>query len=220
MQIRTGWWAVAAVGLLVLAPSARAECPKSASGQAMATGEGRASASAENAAKRRLGAERAAYLDALSRLKGCLTADEAAKLTSVTVTDVRYFDSEPIVEVDVAVASEGPAKFVVLGAAAPSTKADNVQKARVGATRAALTYARRNAAESLDALLPTSDKAGTAKKFFSALLTNCDATEVSYWDDGAVSMKVECSKEAKAEPVETKAPAVRTREAVEADEEE
>ena len=47
---------------------------------------------------------------------------------------------------------------------------------------------------------------------FEALLTGCDATEVSYWDDGAVSMKVECSKADKGEATEKPAPKVQSRE--------
>lgn len=220
MTMRTGWMVAAALGLVAVASPARAECGKTADGLAMATGSGKAFTGGETAAKRRLGAERAAYLDALTKLRACLKPEQVEKVVSVTVSDVRYFDSEPIVEVDVAANTQGPAKFVVLGGAAPKVSADNIQKVRIGATRAALTLARRNAAEALNVLLPAAEKEGTARKSFSALLTDCDATEVSYWDDGAVSMKVECSKEAKAERVETPAPGIQTREKVEPVEEE
>ena len=88
----------------------------------------------------------------------------------------------------------------------------NLQKVRLGATRAALSLARRNAREALDAFLPEAEKAGTARKSFEGLLTGCDGTEVSYWDDGAVSMKVECSKADKGELAEKAPPAVQSRE--------
>lgn len=215
MRMRTGWMiGVMFVGASLALP-AQAECDKSAAGAAMATGEGKAFTTGTSASQRRLGAERAAYMDALGKLRACLTPDELKALTSVTIAGVRYYDSDPLVEVDVQAQIEGPAKFVVLGSAAPKMDGKDIKKVRIGATRAALTLARRNAAEALNVILPESENEGTARKSFTALLTNCDATEVSYWDDGAVSMKVECSKDAKAEKVEVPAPALLTRDVAE-----
>lgn len=215
MRMRTGWMLGVVFTGAVLALPAQAQCEKKADGATVATGEGKAFTSATSASQRRLGAERAAYMDALAKLRACLSPEALESLASVTVADVRYFDSEPLVEVDLQAQSEGPVKFVVLGSAAPKMDGKDINKVRIGATRAALTLARRNAAEALNVILPESEKEGTARKSFMALLTDCDATQVSYWDDGAVSMKVECSKDAKAEKVEVPAPAILEREIAE-----
>lgn len=204
--------ALVVLALSLTSQAARAECSRNADGDAFATGEGRARANADTTAMRRLGAERAAYLDALTKLKACLEG-EKPQFKSVTVSDVRYFDSEPIVEVDLVGKAEGHARLVVLASASPRAKAGaNIHKVRLDATRAAVALARRNASEALDVLWPNdAAKEGSAKSSFTALLTGCDATQVSYWDDGAVSVRVECSNEAKAEQIKGPAPALRQR---------
>lgn len=217
MRVRTGWTIAAVVVGVAAALPAQAQCEKTAEGVITATGEGKAFSAATSASQRRLGAERAAYMDALTRLRGCMTAEELESLSAVTVAAVRYYDSEPLVEVDLRAQGKGPAKFVVIGSAAPKMDGKDINKVRIGATRAALTVARRNAAEALDLILPKGEKEGSARKSFTALLTRCDATEVSYWDDGAVSMKVECSEGAKAEKVELPAPAILEREGSDAE---
>lgn len=215
MRMRTGWMIAVMFASVAWTLPAQAQCEKADSGAAMATGEGKAFTKATSASQRRLGAERAAYMDALTKLRACLTPDELKALSSVTISSVRYYDSEPLVEVDIEAQSDGPAKFVVLGSAAPSMDGKDIKTVRIAATRAALTLARRNASEALNVILPESEKEGTARKSFTALLTNCDATEVSYWDDGAVSLKVECSNDAKAEKVEVPAPTILKRDAPE-----
>ncbi len=182
---------------LVLILSARAsaeECPTTPAGDPYATGQAAASATADSAGLRRVGAERAAFLDALTHLKTCL-GERAKTVTGWSVAAVRYFDSDPIVEVDVSARFDKTPVVTVLGAALPDTsKKGGIDQVRVEATRAAVISARRNAAEALDVVFATEGTAGKVRKTLASTLSACATGEVAYWDDGSVSVKVTCGK--------------------------
>jgi hypothetical protein len=175
------------------------ECPKSAAGAAFATGSGSGNAKADTAGLRRLGAERAAFMDALGKLRACL-GPKAKDVTGWSIADVRYFDSDPIVEVDVAAAFDAKQQVTVLGSALPNAAktaaaGGNVKQARLETTRAAVTMAQRNARESLEAAFPAADGAeGEAKKVLAGSLGGCVTNEITYWDDASVNVKLTCGK--------------------------
>lgn len=167
-------------------------------GSARATGLGNRNAKTDNPAIARLSAERGAFLDALAKLKPCLQAGEESKLSGWEIAAIRYFDSDPVVEIDlVARLGEETKKVSALGSALPSkARLDSgatLAQLRIETTRAATVVAQRNAKESLDALLPSSSKAGAElRSTLQGTLGSCAATDVTYWDDQAVSVRVTC----------------------------
>jgi hypothetical protein len=193
--------ALAACALAALPGTARAaECAKNAAGKPFATGNGKNNPKAETKGKARLGAERAAFFDALSQLKDCL-GDQAKGVTGWTVADVRYFDSDPIVEVDVAASFEPAPQVTVLGSAVPNLdKGDaNVKKVRLDTQRAATAIAQRNAKEALDVVFPDGSE-GETRSQLAGSLGACQVVDINYWSDQAVSVKVTCGKDVKAAP--------------------
>ncbi len=194
--------------LVASATAARAEpCAQTASHQPFATGSGKADPRADSAGLRRLGAERAAFLDALVRLRACL-GPRASTVTGWSVAAVRYFDSDPIVEVDVAASFDKAPQLTVLGSALPdvareSLRGGNVKRARLETTRAAVTMAQRNATEALDVLFPsTGEKGGDVKQTLAGSLGGCATSDIAYWGDQAVSVRLTCGQAIKPAPVE------------------
>lgn len=215
-MIRSTFLFAALSAAALSAAPARAECAKSPTGAPMATGEGKGSSDAKNAAVRRVKAERAAYLDALTKLRACLGEEGVAKVTGLGVVETRYFDSDPIVEVDVAALTGEQPKVVLLASAPPKTDAGSVNKIRLATTRAAVTLAQRGAAEALDAFVPAAEKTGTVRASLEGVLGGCQEKEVAFWDDGAVSVTVECSKGEKGDVVKKGQPEVKARDAKDA----
>ena len=197
MTIRVAVLSVVA-GLSLTAGAARAaECPVTYAGLPYATGMGKGNPSADSAGVRRLGAERAAFMGALANLKACL-GDKAKDVTGWSIVEVRYFDSDPLVEIDVAASSKAQ-QITVIGSGLPTAKKDaNVADARVSATRAALSTARRNAQEALDAVFPSAGAPGNVKKTLKGTLNGCATGKTTYWDDQAVTVEITCSKTATA----------------------
>lgn len=194
--------ALAACALALPATVHAAECQKNAAGKPFATGNGKQNPKAETKGKARLGAERAAFFDALTQLKACL-GDQAKTVTGWTVADVRYFDSDPIVEVDVAASFEPAPQVTVLGSAVPNLdKGDaNVKKVRLETQRAATAIAQRNAKEALDVAFPEGSE-GDTRAQLSGSLGACQVVDINYWSDQAVSVKVTCGKDVKAASAE------------------
>jgi uncharacterized membrane protein YdfJ with MMPL/SSD domain len=205
MSGRAVWGAVVALGCaiccaVVLAPATAraAECAKSAAGAPMATGKGNVNAKAETAGKARLGAERAAFLDALTELRKCL-GDKASTVTGWTVAEVRYFDSDPVVEVDVAASFDPAPQVTVLGSSIPDVEkvqaaGGNIASARLTTTRSAEAVAKRNAQEALGAVFPETGAAGAARQELAGMLGGCVRADLTYWDDQAVTVKLTCGK--------------------------
>lgn len=200
MSLRPALAALAFAALALVAAGARAEeCPRNAAGQSYATGTGSGSAKADTAGLRRVGAERAAFFDGLNKLRGCL-GDKANKVTGWNVAEVRYFDSDPIVEVDVLAAFDAAAQVTILGSALPNlarsaAAGGNIKEARLSTTRAAVAMAQRNAKEALDAVFPSTDgAAGSVKKELAGSVGGCVTSDIAYFDDQAVSVKVTCGR--------------------------
>lgn len=194
MALRSALLVVVAVGLS--SQVASAECSKNTAGAAFATGTGKADAKADSPAKRRLFAEKAAYMEALKGLKACLGDEEASKIGGWTISEVRYFDSDPIVEVDIAALPANADRVAVIGSGLPDLKnaAAGVKGVRIGAERAAKLSAMANAKAALAKAFP-SGKEGEARHTFEGMLTGCVATNVAYWDDQSVTLKLECGKD-------------------------
>ena len=190
--------------LLLAAPAAAraADCAQSADGRPLATGSGNASAKADTKGKARLGAERAAFLDGLSKLKACL-GEKAKTVTGWSITEVRYYDADPIVEVDVAAAFDAAPQITVLGSALPNLDkgADNVKKIRLETQRAATAVAQRNAMEALAVVFPEGE-GGDLRQQLAGSLGACQIVDITYWSDQAVTVKSTCGKDVKATSVE------------------
>lgn len=191
---------VLALSIAAASSAHAAECAKNASGQPMATGNGKANPKAAGKGQSRLQAERAAFLDALTNLRGCL--DKAKSPTGWSIADVRYFDSDPIVEVDVVALFDGAPQVTVLGSAVPNTDSGetNVKKLRLSTQTAAKTVAQRNAAEALNVVFPEGT-AGDLKHELSGSLSSCQPIDIAYWADAAVSVKLTCGKGVNVPPV-------------------
>jgi hypothetical protein len=159
----------------------------------MATGTANANAKAASKGASRLGAERAAFLEALKNLKSCL-GDGPSKVTGWTISEVRYFDSDPVVEVDVAASTAADPKVTILGSGIPNLGGASVGDVRVKTTRSATLNAQRNAKEALDVAFPNDGAAGETKKVIAGTLKGCATTKISYWDDQAVTVTLECGK--------------------------
>ncbi len=186
------------VAVMLASPAARAQCAKTASGQPYATGTGDADPAAETAGLRRLGAERAAFLDALAKLHACLGA-KASGVTGWSLAAVRYFDSDPIVEVDVAATFDQAPRIAVLGSALPNIaremrRGSNIKRLRLSTTRAAKVMAERNAAEALNVVFPAGGKTGDVRQVVAGAIGGCATTDIAYWSDQAVSVKLICGK--------------------------
>jgi hypothetical protein len=207
MFLRPAGLCLAAIAL-ASSGTARAECATSAAGQPYATGSAAASASASTVTTRRLGAERAAFLDALSKLKKCV-GDKGKPITGWSLLAVRYFDSDPVVETDVGARFDDIPVVTALGSAAVSTAKSTKDEVRIDTTQAAVTIAQRNAKEALDIVFPV-DAAGSVRQTLSGTLDRCVTSEASYWDDGAISVKLTCGKglDPKQETVKKGQPAV------------
>jgi hypothetical protein len=195
-----------------------APCQTTPTGAPRATGGGKGNAKAATSGLRRLQAERAAFLDAVTQLKACL-GEKASEAKGWSISDVRYFDSDPIVEVDVVALLEGAPQVTVLGSGLPNTKkaqeaGGGLQQAKIEARRAAISNAQRNAKEALDAVLPKEGDAGRAYQELSGSLGACSLDDVAFWDDQAISVKLTCGRAAPAEkaPEEHPAPAVQKHE--------
>jgi hypothetical protein len=216
MSIRVIAVAVLLAGGLSGSPAFAADCKKNAAGAPTVTGSGNADAKAENAGKRRLGAERGALLDALRQIKSCL-GDNAGKVTGWSITDVRYFDADPVVEMDVTASFEASPRVTVLGSGLPDLKkaalTGNTGHARVQTTRAAVLSAQRNAKEALDAAFPSEGSGGELKQTIVGSLGGCSTDLVSYWDDQAVTVRLTCGKDVEkgSEPEPKDAPKVEKR---------
>lgn len=204
--------ALAACALAIPGTALAAECQKNAAGKPVVTGSGKANPKAETKGHARLGAERAAFFDALIQLKACL-GDQAKAVTGWTVSDIRYFDSDPVVEVDLAASFEPTPHVTVLGSAIPNlAKGDvNVKKVRLETQRAATAVAQRNAKEALDVAFPEGSE-GDTRSQISGSLGACQVVDLNYWSDQAVSLKLTCGKDVKAAPAEGHdAPAIQKR---------
>jgi len=190
-----------------------AECAQNKAGAPMATGKGNVTQK-ESAGLSRLFAERAAFLDALGELRKCM-GEKASTVTGWTVSEVRYFDSDPVVEVDVAGTFDAAPQVTALGSGIPDVEkikaqGGNVASARLTTKQSAVNAAKRNAKEALDALWPASGASGAAKQEISGMLGGCVVGDIAYWDDHAVSVKVTCGRGvvSKGDPEGHKAPPV------------
>jgi hypothetical protein len=184
-------------------PAARAaDCTPNAAGQPVATGNGNGNAKADTKGKARLQAERGAFLDALTKLRACL-GDKAKTVTGWSIADVRYFDSDPIVEIDVVASFDAAPQVTVLGSAVPNLDKgeENVKKVRLATQRAATAIAQRNAKEALDVVFPSGD-GDAAKSQLAGSLGGCQVVDIAYWSDQAVSVKATCGKDVKPASVE------------------
>lgn len=193
--------------LSLSAASAVAEpCALSSDGAPMATGKGNASPRFKTDGQKRLGAEQAAFMTALVGLRSCL-GERAAEVTGWKLGEVRYFDADPLVEVDVVALFDGAPQAVVLGSAVPGAGSD-IKAVRLNTTRAARVNAQRAAKAALDALLPASGKTGEASQRIAGSLGGCELQDIAYWDDQAVSVQLSCGKAPAAPPEPHPAPAV------------
>jgi hypothetical protein len=188
-----------AVVLMLGAFSARVakadDCARGANNNPMATGSGNAGVNAANAGAKRLGAERAAFLDATNKLKKCL-GDRVKSVTGWSLSPVRYFDADPIVEVDVMALFDKTPTVTVIGSALPSTTSGgNAKSERIKTTTGAKTLAQRNAKEALRAVFPTQGETeGDISSRLMGSLGACSTDEITYWDDAAVTVKLTCGK--------------------------
>ena len=215
--------ALVAVVAAVASQTASAECQKNAAGAPMATGTGNAPSKLNKddpmaKAKARLMAESTAFQEALKGLKSCMGAD-AAKLTGWTIGEVRYFDSDPIVEIDVAGSTAPESKTVTgIGTGIPdvTNNAAGVAGVRLKTENAAKTRAQANAKQAVDKVFPSSGKEGDTKVVLAGMIKGCTKTKISYWDDKSVTVTLECGKEAPASTADVKptpAPALAQHEA-------